>query len=71
MTIPLEQAMAALVEASRGTRPDRAQALRMAGLSAAMREVLDQIAATSLFDTEPAQLTAVLEELADDPARGA
>ena len=69
MKEPLEQAMAAVVEAGRDMPVDRIQARRMVGVSMAMRQVLDHIAAESLFDTEPAQLATVLEELAGDPAR--
>lgn len=63
----LEQAMAAVVEAGRDRPVDPTQALRMVAVSTTMRRVLDHIAAESLFDTEPAQLATVLEELAGDP----
>ncbi len=62
-----DRAVAVLVELATGVRPGAADAARMAATVSAMRDALEQIAARSLFDTEPADLHSTLEALADDP----
>ena len=71
MSTAMNEALATLVEATHGARPNAVEAQRLTQVTAAMRQALDQIAAESLFDTEPAQLAAVLSQLADCAGDGA
>jgi len=70
MSTDINEAMAALVQATRGTRPGAVAAQRLTQVTAAMRLALERIAAESLFDTEPAQLAAVLSQLAEPEGDG-
>ena len=70
MSTDINEAMATVVAATRGTRPDPVEAQRLTQVTAAMRQALEQVAADSLFDTEPAQLAAVLSQLAEAGGNG-